>query len=148
MREFIAVSLLAAAVSLAAGSLGATQEQADTTEAPAEIRDRPNPVVTGPESIKAGRVLWEKHCFTCHGDAGRGDGPNARLHEARKGVKPRDLTDPKLQNNMTDGEIFWRVSKGLVEHGEVLMPSYEEKIPSEAQRWQLVHYVRSLRPLD
>jgi len=136
-----AVAGLALAVALPAR---AAQESLDTTVAPDEVRDRANPVGPGPEPVRAGRLLWEQHCLTCHGEEGRGDGPNARLHEARKHVAPRDLTDPRFQENVTDGEIFWRISKGLVEEGEVLMPSYEKKIPSEAQRWMLVHYVRTL----
>jgi mono/diheme cytochrome c family protein len=141
-RELIAVLLLAVLVAL---PVEARRQQGDTGAAPDDVRDQTNPVETGPESLRAGRLLWERHCLTCHGELGRGDGPNARLHEARKKVAPRDLTQVQFQDNISDGEIFWRISKGLVEDGEVLMPPYEEKIRSEAQRWQLVHYVRRLR---
>jgi mono/diheme cytochrome c family protein len=141
-EQLITVLLLAVAVALPAE---ARRRGQDTEAAPDAVRDRGNPVEAGPQSLQAGRILWEKHCLTCHGEQGRGDGPNARLHEARKKVAPRDLSDPQLHDNITDGEIFWRISRGLIEGREVLMPAYEEKIPSEAQRWQLVHYVRSLR---
>jgi mono/diheme cytochrome c family protein len=141
-EQLVTVLLLALAIAVPAQAL---RRQQDTGTAPDDIREQANPVEAGPESLRAGRILWEKHCLTCHGEAGRGDGPNARLHEARKKVAPRDLTAAQFQENVSDGEIFWRVSKGLVEAGEVLMPPYEEMIPSEAQRWQLVHYVRSLR---
>jgi len=142
-RQRTAVLLLATLVAVPAAAW--RQQEPDTIDAPDDVRDRENPVESGPESLRAGRTLWEKHCLTCHGELGKGDGPNARLHEARKKVAPRNLTDPQFQDNVTDGEIFWRVTMGLVEEGEVLMPAYEKKIPSEAQRWQLVHYVRSLR---
>jgi len=57
---------------------------------------------------------------------------------------PRNLTDPDVQENLTDGEIFWRISKGIVEGDNVIMPTYENKVPSETARWQLVLFVRHL----
>ncbi|HSB60519.1 MAG TPA: c-type cytochrome [Vicinamibacteria bacterium] len=110
---------------------------------PAE-RDRENPVRASPRALAAGRTLWRIHCETCHGTAGKGDGPNARLHERRRGHAPRDLTDPDLQENLTDGEIFWRLSNGIIEGENIIMPSFEKKISSETARWQLVIFVREL----
>ena len=75
---------------------------------------------------------------------GKGDGPNARLHERRKGYAPRNLTDPAVQENLTDGEIYFRISKGLVEGKNIIMPSYETKVPDEIDRWTLVLFVREL----
>ena len=63
----------------------------ETAEAP-EItpaeRDRRNPVPPSAEALGAGRALWRAHCETCHGTAGKGDGPNARLHERRRVTPP------------------------------------------------------------
>jgi len=122
--------------------MAATDEAA--MEIPDAARDRRNPVVPSEETISAGRSLWRTHCETCHGSLGKGDGPNARLHEARKGHAPRNLTEPEVQENLTDGEIFWRLSKGIVEGDNIIMPRYEGKVPSETARWQLVLYVRQL----
>jgi hypothetical protein len=80
----------------------------------------------------------------CHGDKGKGDGAAARLHTQRSGRAPQDLTDAKVQSGMTDGEIFWKLSTGLKENGQVIMPLYADEIPSEADRWKLVHSVRAL----
>jgi len=122
-------------------------KQADDDSAwdiPEAARDRPNPLSPSAETLRVARVLWRTHCETCHGVQGRGDGPNARLHERRKGHAPRNLTDPNVQENLTDGEIFFRVSKGIVEEGNIIMPSFETKVPEETQRWQLVLFVREL----
>jgi hypothetical protein len=117
----------------------------DPYEIPEAARERRNPVVRSDIAIRSAHTLWEKHCETCHGVTGRGDGPKARLHEQRKGHAPRNLTNPKVQENLTDGEIFWRISKGIIEEGNrVIMPKYEDKIPSETERWQLVLFVREL----
>ena len=105
---------------------------------------RANPLVASPQFLSAGRGLWRDHCLTCHGAGGRGDGPNAKLHERRKGYAPRDLTDPNVQENLTDGDIFWRLSKGLKKDEDIIMPSYEAKVPDENERWQLVLFVREL----
>jgi hypothetical protein len=117
----------------------------DPYEIPEVARNRRNPILRTDLSLRGAQTLWKKHCETCHGVTGRGDGPNARLHEQRKGHAPRNLTNPKVQENLTDGEIFWRISKGLIEEGNnVIMPKYEQKLPSETERWQLVLYVREL----
>src|SRR5712691_8025548 len=77
----------------------------DTQDIPDAARDRRNPVFRSEDTLRVARTLWRTHCETCHGVAGRGDGPNARLHERRKGHAPRNLTDPNVQENLTDGEI-------------------------------------------
>jgi mono/diheme cytochrome c family protein len=101
-------------------------------------------VTSGPEALSAARVLWKKHCETCHGVSGRGDGPNARLHEQRKHVAPKDLTDAAFQKDITDGEIYWRITNGLIDDGDIIMPAYRQKVPNDQDRWQLVVFVREL----
>ncbi len=143
----LAVALLAL-VPLAPGSQAKrpleTKKGDETQEIPDTARDRRNPVYRSEETLGLARTLWRANCETCHGVAGRGDGPNARLHERRKGHAPRNLTDPNLQENLTDGEIFWRVSKGIIEDGNIIMPAFEKEVPSETQRWLLVLFVREL----
>jgi mono/diheme cytochrome c family protein len=116
----------------------------DELEVPPAQRDRRNPVLPSEEALRAGRFQWREHCETCHGAQGRGDGPNARLHERRKGHAPRNLTEPEVQENLTDGEIFWRISKGIIEGETIIMPAFATKVPSETNRWLLVLYVREL----
>jgi len=60
-----------------------------------------------------------------------------------QGHTPR-LTKHNVQENLTDGDIFWRISRGIVEGSNVIMPAYHEKIPSESDRWRLVLVVREL----
>ena len=133
------------AVSALGGQAAAPTAAEDPYEIPEMARNRKNPILRTELSLRGAQTLWKMHCETCHGVAGRGDGPNARLHEQRKGHAPRNLTDRKVQENLTDGEIFWRVTKGIIEEGNVvIMPRYEQKIPSETERWQLVLYVREL----
>src|SRR5687768_10848075 len=93
---------------------------------PEEESRRKSPFPNPREAARMGRALWHVHCETCHGVTGKGDGPNARLHERRKKVAPRDVSDPSLQENLTDGDILWRITKGIVDDGNVIMPPYAE----------------------
>jgi mono/diheme cytochrome c family protein len=147
MRFPIAVSLLAAlplaVLAQTPPKRGAKKSVEDTLEIPDAARDRRSPVMRSEQTLRLGRALWQTHCETCHGTAGKGDGPNARLHERRKGHAPRNLTDPNVQENLTDGEIFWRVTKGIIEGDNIIMPTYENKA-TDMERWLLVLFVREL----
>jgi len=141
----LAVSPLRAASALEGQGAAPAKDADDPYEIPEAARERRNPVLRSDLALRGAHTLWQKHCETCHGASGRGDGPNARLHEQRKGHAPRNLTNPKVQDNLTDGDIFWRISKGIIEEGNnIIMPRYEDKIPSETERWQLVLFVREL----
>jgi mono/diheme cytochrome c family protein len=83
--------------------------------------------------LNAVRQIYADECAQCHGDRGKGDGPEARSHYPL----PADLTDPKLLSNVTDGEIFYQISEGRRP-----MPSFKRRL-TEDQRWQLVLLVRS-----
>jgi mono/diheme cytochrome c family protein len=54
-----------------------------------------------------GAQLYQRHCASCHGPTGKGDGPSAELF----GVKPRNLRDGFLDKYTTD-EIVARVREG------------------------------------
>jgi mono/diheme cytochrome c family protein len=110
--------------------------------APAADQAKVNPLPPSKDAVKRGRALFLKHCSTCHGQEGRGDGPAAAFGM----VTPRDLTSPTVQARLSDGEMFWKLSKGRKVGRDILMPAGEEKIESEEDRWKVVLFVRSLLP--
>ena len=112
----------------------------DDWKAPAEERARVNPVPVSPMALARGRMLYQKHCASCHGATGKGDGTAAR-HAVRP---PHDLTDASVQEKITDGEAFWKVSTGRREGADVIMPAFATKIPADDDRWRLVLFVRTL----
>jgi mono/diheme cytochrome c family protein len=118
----------------------------DAWDIPDAASARRSPVAASEEALREGRALWAAHCQNCHGALGRGDGPDARLHERRKGHAPRNLTDPDVQENLTDGDIFYRLSNGIIERDKdnIIMPAFADRVPSEQDRWRLVLYVRHL----
>jgi mono/diheme cytochrome c family protein len=108
-------------------------------EAPQAARERRNPLTSSKDTLRKGRSLYKKHCSSCHGSRGRGDGPAAGY---RMGT-PVDLTIPELRE-MSDGEMFWKISTGLKEDTEVLMPAFTREMPNELDRWRVVVFVRTL----
>jgi mono/diheme cytochrome c family protein len=103
---------------------------------PEEAKLRPNPIQTSASALAAGRANYMDKCTQCHGQTGKGDGPDAASYYP----SPTSLVDAKHMSSVTDGEIFYQISQGRKP-----MPAFKKKL-SEEQRWQLVLYVRSLAP--
>ena len=135
MRPSRARGAVLMALALAAGTASG-----DEWKAPEAERLRSNPVATTPATLQKGRALYQKHCATCHGDKGLGDGAAAPFNAE----KPPSLADPERLRALTDGEMLWKITTGRKEEGEVLMPAMAEKIPAEEDRWKLVSFVRTL----
>lgn len=95
-----------------------------------------NPVPSNAETIEAGRQLYQRHCASCHGPKGKGDGGMAL-----SGGTPSDLTDDTWDYGSTDGEIFVVIRDGVSSD----MLGYKEKLKDE-QIWQIVNFIRDLGP--
>jgi mono/diheme cytochrome c family protein len=104
--------------------------------APPEAKDMKNPVALTPQALAAAKELYIDKCANCHGDQGKGDGPEAEMYD----TPPRNLAEPGMLDKMTDGEIFWKITQGRRP-----MPSFRKQYTDE-QRWQLVHFVRTFAP--
>ena len=115
--------------------------QTDDWAVPAEAKSVQNPVPSSPQALNRGESLFHRHCGPCHGPRGRGDGPVSGYWKEL----PKDLGDPSRQDRLTDGEIFWKVSKGHRQGAEVIMPAFSERLPSAGDRWKIVLFVRTLR---
>jgi mono/diheme cytochrome c family protein len=100
----------------------------------AEAAKLKNPVASTPESIDVGKKLYRRHCASCHGATGKGDGG-----QALSGGEPSDLTDDKWDTGSTDGEIFVVIRNGL----SADMLAYKDKL-KETEIWQVVVFVRTL----
>ncbi|MDP1621822.1 MAG: cytochrome c [Bacteroidales bacterium] len=108
-----------------------------------QAKQKPWPVPEKDKALKApakadlatGKELWAKHCKSCHGSKGLGDGPKAASLKTESG----DFSSAAFQAG-TDGEIFYRTNKGRDE-----MPAYEKKIPDANDRWALVAFMRTFK---
>ena len=88
-----------------------------------------------PELAKVGLdevtvIAWGQNCTRCHGQIGRGDGPQGPMFKAK------DLTDPAWQRSVTDEQIALTIKNG---RGQ--MPPFP--LPDSTIK-SLVHLVRLL----
>lgn len=103
---------------------------------PEEYKTMKNPTDASDGENKAiGKSLYSKHCKSCHGKEGLGDGPKADEQEGDLG----DFSSTEFQSQ-TDGELFYKVTKGRDD-----MPKFEKKVSSDEDRWLIVNYMRTLR---
>ena len=100
---------------------------------PAKYEKMQNP--TDPTvDLAIGKSLYSKHCKSCHGSKGLGDGTKADEVEGDLG----DFSSADFQAQ-SDGAIFYKSYIGRDD-----MPNYEKKIPDEEDVWLIVNYVRTL----
>src|SRR6185369_16585817 len=91
---------VASALTCLAGLVVAAQGSAD-----ANLK---NPIASSPESIMAGKAIFQKTCAPCHGLNAEG-GPGNDLIPAAP-----DLTDDMWDHGSTDGAIFANIKNGVV----------------------------------
>jgi mono/diheme cytochrome c family protein len=100
--------------------------------APDSVSQLRNPH-TDATAIAAGEALYQIYCWSCHGEAGLGDGAAG----GAMGSKPANFQDDSVKSQ-SDGSMFWKIS-----HGRGTMPAFIDVL-SEEQRWQLVSFLRKL----
>ncbi len=128
---FLAGSVLA--VSIAVTSVFAHDPHKNGWPVPETARKLPNPLPKSDAVVKAGWATYMDNCAQCHGDTGKGDGPEAMNYAEM----PSDFTDAHMMKEMTDGEIYYKMTEG-----KKPMPSFKKRLTDE-QRWQLVHFLRT-----
>jgi cbb3-type cytochrome c oxidase subunit III len=94
-----------------------------------------NPVAVTPDSVAAGKQIYQQKCATCHGSNGEG-GPGNDLIPAAP-----SLVDEKWDHGSTDGEIFNVIKNGVPP--ELNMPPWGDML-KERDMWNIVNYVRSI----
>ncbi|MCK4741191.1 MAG: c-type cytochrome [Anaerolineales bacterium] len=107
---------------------------------PAEYRDKVNPLAGDPSAIASGNEAYVALCSQCHGEDGRGQGPDAA------GLKPppADFTDQEQMQENTDGYLFWRISDGGdFDPYNSLMTAWGTLL-SEQEIWEIISYLRTL----
>ena len=85
--------------------------------------------------LDIGKSLYNKHCKSCHGTKGYGDGTKADEVEGDLG----DFSTAKFQAQ-SDGALFYKSYIGRND-----MPNYEKKMPDEEDVWLVVNYMRTLK---
>ncbi len=125
-RRLPVILLLLSAASLLAAAGGDWMSQV-----PARDRQKTNPFAGQAEAVQAGRLLYADHCAQCHGKKAEG------------ATNRPSLRSQRLQAEASEGDVHWLLVNGNMRRG---MPSWS-KLPDQ-QLWQLVSFLRSLKPLE
>ncbi len=125
------IALLLALGLVLGGAATANSVSEKKWQAPATAAAKKNPVAASQSSNDAGQKIYTKHCASCHGPSGNGDGSAA----ADLGINPAKLSESASQS---DGALFWKITSG-----KKPMPGYGSKL-SETDRWNLINYLRTL----
>ena len=88
-----------------------------------------------PADVSRGKVLYERHCMTCHGPRGYGDGPNALLLT----ITPANFHRPG--SFLKSDETLLR----MIEHGGVFSPmhSWRGRL-TDGEMQDVLAYIRVL----
>jgi len=100
---------------------------------PEEYENMENPT-DAEEDLDIGEELYMKHCKSCHGKEGLGDGSKASEQEGDLG----DFSSEEFQAQ-SDGALFYKTTTGRDD-----MPNYDKKMPEDEDRWLVVNYMRTL----
>lgn len=105
----------------------------DEWEVPEKYQKMQNPI-DADEDKAVGKSLYSKHCQSCHGKQGYGDGKKADEVEGELG----DFSTEEFQAQ-SDGALFYKTTIGRDD-----MPEYTKKMPDDEDRWLIVNYMRTL----
>ncbi len=102
-------------------------------EVPAKYKNMKNPTdKNDKENLSIGKSLYMKHCKSCHGKTGLGDGPKSDELDTDPGDFSTDLTE------QTDGSLFYKIKEGRDD-----MPSFKKKIRDDEDIWLIVNFIRT-----
>ena len=88
-------------------------------------------------SLARGAQVYRENCASCHGNVGRGDGPEAASLEPR----PASLADAAALRDRSPLDFYHRVTIGVV---GTAMPAFETRL-SPDDRWAVAAYATLLR---
>ena len=100
---------------------------------PAKYETMKNPIAPKTDAA-IGKSLYAKHCKSCHGSEGYGDGTKAKEMKGDLG----DFSSKEFQKQ-SDGALFYKTTAGRKD-----MPEFAKKLPSDEDRWLIVNYMRTL----
>ena len=101
--------------------------------------DEKSPLSSSADTIARGKAIFGANCARCHGQEGKGDGPDS---DSAAG-----LTDELRIEPNTEGVLFYKVWNG---HAIQLrtqvddMPAFQGKL-SKDEVWAVVEYLKVLR---
>ncbi|MDY0343012.1 MAG: cytochrome c [Lentimicrobium sp.] len=130
------LTMMVATIAFLTINMAMIQKPGGPWDVPAKYKAMKSPLKANDASINSvGKELYNKHCKSCHGSKGLGDGPKAAKLETSCG----DFSSKEFQA-LSDGELNYMSIIGRDE-----MPNFEKKIPDELDRWAVIGYLRTLK---
>jgi mono/diheme cytochrome c family protein len=121
----------------AARTSGIVAHPGHSENVPPEYAGRLDPYSQISAVIATGAALYQPRCVSCHGETGRGDGPDWNKYHPR----PAGLT---AIVDHSDASLLWRVSEsGFMPPLCSAMPGYKRDL-TEDERWRLITFLRTL----
>jgi mono/diheme cytochrome c family protein len=101
-------------------------------------------LAAGQGDPQRGEQLYRRYCAICHGIEGTGTGRNAP-HLEQMGRAPRDHTDSRYMNRLSETELYRANSEGKRWEGEPPFMPWWGYTVTEQDIWDLVTFIRGLR---
>lgn len=107
--------------------------QNEPWEVPAKYEKMENPYAKATDDERIGKLLFTKHCKSCHGTKGKGDGKKAETLDTEVG----DFTEAAFKNQ-SDGALYYKTFFGRDD-----MPSFKKKITDKEDQWLIINYIKN-----
>ena len=139
VAAFVFTGALTLSVSLAgqAPAEATPQPRPNGWTIPADAAQEKNPFADNQQAVTEGKTLFEKNCKRCHGESGRGDGPDGDPDHQQD----MDLTQAQRAARNPDGVVFYKAWNG---RARPKMPAFKDTL-SKDDVWKIVTYVQTLR---
>lgn len=108
----------------------------DRERAMLEIVDNPYPIIDA--DLSSSKELYNVYCGICHGEKGDGSGYILRDDGGVYPAQPANFLLPEFVG-ASNGRFYHSIM-----YGKNMMGGYADKLSFE-ERWQVIHYIRSLQ---
>jgi len=141
VAAFVFAGALTASVTLSgqapAETQATTQARPNGWTIPPDAAQEKNPFADNQQAVTEGKALFGKNCKRCHGESGRGDGPDGDPDHQQD----MDLTQAQRAARNPDGVVFYKAWNG---RARPKMPAFKDSLSKE-DVWKIVTYVQTLR---
>lgn len=133
-KQFLFISSILLAAFVLLSMMTMKTDQQEPWVVPAKYKKMENPYTKTADADNIGRILYAKHCKSCHGSKGKGDGKKAESLDTPTG----DFTTAAFKEQ-SDGSLYYKTFFGRDD-----MPGFEKKIKDEEEQWMVINYIKNL----